>query len=440
MRDTIYALSSGHPPAGVAVIRISGPGVRFGLETVAGSVPAPRWAKLSDIRDGAGQLLDQGLVIFFPAPHSFTGEDVAELQIHGSRASISAVLAALSEISGFRPADAGEFTRRAFENGRMDLTAVEGLSDLIRAETESQRKQALSQAGGHLRLLYEGWARRLTHARAMIEAEIDFSDEEDIPGSVADRVWPDMQALAGEIQQHLKGARAGEIVRSGFQIALVGAPNVGKSSLLNALAQRDVAIVSDVPGTTRDVIQTRLDIGGYLVLLMDTAGIRASDNPVELEGMRRTLLTAESADLVLELRSLGDGVPEVANEALAPERLIVWTKSDLVDNEAFEHPDIGLLVSSKTGHGLDALLHAVADRLSRLDQSSDGSLPTRERHRILLKDCLKEVQAAVDGVDVPIEIRSELLRVASGTLGKITGSVDVEQLLGVIFSEFCVGK
>jgi len=322
----------------------------------------------------------------------------------------------------------------------MDLTAVEGLSDLIRAETESQRKQALGQAGGHLRLLYEGWAKRLTYARAMIEAEIDFSDEEDIPGSVADRVWPDMQTLADEIKQHLAGARTGEILRSGFQVALVGAPNVGKSSLLNALAQRDVAIVSDVPGTTRDVIQTRLDIGGHLVLLMDTAGIRASDNPVELEGMRRTLMTAESADLVLELRSLIDRTETTPVDTLASERLVVWTKSDLVDNATLELPGTELAVSSKTGYGLDALLQSIAGRLSSLDQTSDEALPTRERHITLLKDCLKEVQAAVIGVDAPIEIRSELLRVASGALGKITGSVDVEQLLGVIFSEFCVGK
>lgn len=440
MRDTIYALSTGHPPAGVAIIRISGPKVRFGLETVIGTVPAPRHARLSNIRDETRQLADQGLVIFFPEPHSFTGEDVAELHIHGSRASIMAVLTALSEIDGFRAAEAGEFTRRAFENGRMDLTAVEGLSDLIRAETESQRKQALGQSGGRLKELYDGWAKRLTYARAMIEAEIDFSDEEDIPGSVADRIWPDMQKLAEDISQHLKGARVGEIVRSGFKVALVGAPNVGKSSLLNALAQRDVAIVSDIAGTTRDVIETRLDIGGHLVVLMDTAGIRTTEDLLELEGIRRTMMTAESADLVLELRSVDTRTQPQANHVISTEKLVVWTKSDLVEGGSSDRLSSDVMVSSKTGAGIDTLLELIGDRLSNLDQTIDEVLPTRERHIVLLKQCLQELQTAVAGEAGPVEIRSEQLRTASSALGKITGSVDVEHLLGVIFSEFCVGK
>ncbi|MDZ7601498.1 MAG: tRNA uridine-5-carboxymethylaminomethyl(34) synthesis GTPase MnmE [Hoeflea sp.] len=439
MRDTIYALSSGHPPAGVAVIRISGPGVRFGLETLTGSVPVARHAALADMKDGAGQLLDQGLALYFPEPHSFTGEDVGELQIHGSRASVMAVLAALSSLPGFRPAEAGEFTRRAFENGRMDLTAVEGLADLIRAETEHQRRQALGQAGGRLKQLYEGWARRLTYGRAMIEAEIDFSDEEDIPGSVADRIWPDLEALAGEIAAHLKGARAGEIVRNGFRVALVGAPNAGKSSLLNALADRDVAIVSDIPGTTRDVIEVRLDVGGHLVLLMDTAGIHDSDNPIELEGIRRTMTTAETAGLVLELRSL-EGAGGAMDAVLAPNRILVWTKSDLVEGALPDLPASGLVVSSKTGDGLDDLLAVISSRISEMDVARNDPLPTRDRHVLLLEECRMDLMAAVSGTGDPVEIRSERLRMAATALGRITGSVDVEELLGVIFSEFCVGK
>lgn len=441
MRDTIYALSSGHPPAGVAIIRISGPGVRFGLETVSGPIPEPRRVKLTDIRDASGCLLDQGLVVFFPGPHSFTGEDVAELQIHGSRASISAVLGALSGLPGFRPAEAGEFTRRAFEAGRIDLTAVEGLSDLIRAETESQRKQALGQANGGLRELYEGWATRLTYARAMIEADIDFSDEDDIPGSVADQIWPEVKHLIGEITDHLARARNGEIIRSGFRIALVGPPNVGKSSLLNCLAQRDVAIVSDVPGTTRDIIEVRLDIGGHLVVLMDTAGIRESEDQIELEGVRRSLMAADSADLVLELRNLYHPTEHPMDDSALPaDRLVVWTKSDLVDSDVSNFPDGDIAVSSKTGRGVEMLIGCISNRLSNLDIGESDALPTRERHSLLLNDSIRELQIAVDQCDDPIEIRSEHLRNAAISLGEITGSVDVEQLLGVIFSEFCVGK
>ena len=439
MRDTIYALSTGQPPAGVAVIRISGPAARFGLETVTGSVPPARLARFCAIRNSAGELLDQGLALFFPAPRSFTGEDVAELQIHGSRASVSAVLAALSALEGFRLADAGEFTRRAFENGRMDLTAVEGLADLIRAETESQRRQALSQSGGRLKDLYEGWATRLTRARALIEADIDFSDEDDIPGSVADSIWPDIRLLAEEIGRHLAGARAGEIVRSGFRVALIGPPNVGKSSLLNCLAQRDVAIVSDMAGTTRDVIEVRLDIAGHLVLMMDTAGIRGSENSVELEGIRRSLLAAGDADLVLELRSLtGSEPPSAEIPDLYRDRLLVWTKADL--KETAGTPAAGIAVSSKSGAGIDTLIAAIAERLDALDAGMEDAVPTRERHILLLKECVVELVAALAEAEAPLEIRSERLRAASYALGKITGTVDVEHLLGVIFSEFCVGK
>tara|TARA_R110002012_G_scaffold320380_1_gene543630 strand:- start:57994 stop:59157 length:1164 start_codon:yes stop_codon:yes gene_type:complete len=385
--------------------------------------------------------LDHGLVLFFPGPKSFTGEDVAELQIHGGRASVSAVIDCLSRLSGYRLAEPGEYTKRAFENGRMDLTAVEGLSDLIRSETEAQRRQALGQTDGRLRDIYEDWARRITHARAMVEAELDFSDEEDIPGSVTDRIWPAMEKLRSELSDHLLLARSGEIVRDGFRVALIGAPNAGKSSLLNALAQRDVAIVSDVPGTTRDIVEVRLDIGGHLVLLQDTAGLRDSDDDVEQEGIRRSKDAALNADLVLELRDsrmLAEG--RFATSLIDTESLIVWTKSDLLDDLTFDIRDGEMLVSSKTGAGLDHLLYKVGQNVSKFQPGSGDVLPTRTRHVQYLRESLVELETAISSSTFPIELRSEYLRNAAVALGKITGRVDVEDLLGVIFTEFCVGK
>ena len=439
MRDTIFALSSGSPPAGVAVIRISGPAVRFGLETVVGNVPAARKAHLGHLRDDAGRVLDHGLILFFPGPNSFTGEDVAEFQIHGGRASVSAVLAVLSRLPGYRLAEPGEYTKRAFENGRMDLTAVEGLSDLIRAETEAQRRQAVGQAEGAMKQLYESWASRITHARAMVEADLDFSDEEDIPGSVTDRIWPEMAGLTAEIAGHLSLARAGEIVRDGFRVALIGPPNAGKSSLLNALARRDVAIVSDIPGTTRDIVEVRLDIDGHLVLLQDTAGLREARDEIEKEGIRRSVAAAATAGLVLELvdiRKAGDspgiGLPQDVRS------IKLWSKSDLLREESV--PGNGLRVSSKTGNGIDVLLAEIGKCIAEAKGNTGEVLPTRERHVHYLRICHRELATAVAGVALPIEVRSEFLRNAAVALGRITGSVDVEELLGVIFSEVCGGK
>ena len=398
-------------------------------------------AKRCEIRDKNGRLLDRGLCLFFPGPRSFTGEDVAELHIHGSRASVSAVLAALSDFEDYRLADPGEFTRRAFENGLMDLTAVEGLSDLIRAETETQRRQALDHADGSLARLYDGWAKRLTHARAMIEADIDFADEEDVPGSVADRIWPEIITLTKEIENHIDGARSGEIIRSGYRIVLIGAPNAGKSSLLNYLAQRDVAIVSEWAGTTRDVIEVRLDISGHLVLLSDTAGIRDSENPVELEGIRRSMSVADAANLVVEVKSLVDGGGGTLDGITKlADRVVVWTKSDLVEGPATELPVDGIVVSSKTGDGIDALIALISARIDELSDLRTATVPTRERHVVLLKTCLRELNMAVGDLQAPLEVRSEYLRSASHHLERITGASDVEHLLGVIFSEFCIGK
>lgn len=441
MRDTIFALSSGAPPAGVAVIRISGSGTRFGLETIAGFVPEPRIAKLAKLRDQAGVLLDHCLVLFFPGPASFTGEDVAELQIHGGRATVATVIESLSLIPEFRLAEPGEFTRRAFENGRMDLTEVEGLSDLIRAETEAQRRQALDQADGRLRSLYEDWARRITHARAMIEAELDFSDEEDIPGSVSDVIWPRIAEVAGAVEKHLAGARSAELVRNGIKVALIGAPNAGKSSLLNALAKRDVAIVSEVAGTTRDIVEVRLDIGGHLVLLQDTAGIRESEDSVEKEGIRRSRAAAEAADLVLELRDVtefGSGLDDSFGDFEC--KLRVFTKADLAEKPHTSDISDGVVVSNVTGDGIDLLIARIAEVVSQLQLRPGEVLPTRTRHQQHLSSCLSELNAAIEGRYHPVELRAEFLRNAAHYLGRITGNVDVEDLLGVIFSEFCVGK
>jgi len=399
-------------------------------------------ARLATLRDRSGLLLDRGLVLYFPGPASFTGEDVAELQIHGGRASVAAVIDCLSELPGYRLAEPGEYTKRAFENGRMDLTAVEGLSDLIRAETETQRRQALGQADGVLKDLYEDWAKRITHARAMVEAELDFSDEEDIPGSVSDRIWPAMKDLAEEITNHLASARAGEIIRDGFRIALIGAPNAGKSSLLNALAQRDVAIVSDIAGTTRDVVEVRLDIAGQLVLLQDTAGIRESDDGIEQEGIRRSKAAAESANLVMELRDARTATADREDVFRLTDKstLVVWTKSDLVDSSMPETSSGELLLSSVTGEGVDLLLSRIEKEIAEVYAVPGEVLPTRTRHKQYLTICLRELMAAVDGGSIPAELRTEYLRNAANALGRITGKVDIEDLLGVIFSEFCVGK
>ncbi|OJU86366.1 MAG: tRNA uridine-5-carboxymethylaminomethyl(34) synthesis GTPase MnmE, partial [Shinella sp. 65-6] len=299
--DTIFALSSGGLPSGVAVIRLSGLQSREVVARMCGTVPAPRHAALRSIRDRNGDVLDEGIVLFFPGPHSFTGEDSAELQIHGGRATVKAVLAALAEFEGMRAAEAGEFSRRAFLNGRMDLVEVEGLADLIAAETEIQRRLAAEQASGGLSRLYDSWAKRLTHARAMIEAELDFADEDDVPGSVASQIWDDMHALQQDILNHLADARVGEIARDGLKVVIAGPANAGKSSLLNYLAKRDIAIVTDIPGTTRDVLHVDLDISGFAVRLYDTAGLRETEDIVEQEGIRRTWLSMAEAHLVLLL-------------------------------------------------------------------------------------------------------------------------------------------
>lgn len=438
--DTIYALSSGGLPSGVAVVRVSGSQVRLICLDVCGSVPRARQARLLPIRKRNGELIDTGLVIFFESPKSFTGEDCIEFQLHGGRAVVNSVLDTLSGFENTRHAEPGEFTRRAFDAGKLDLVEVEGLADLISSETEMQRRLAIEQSSGGHTAIYMDWARRLLHARAMIEAELDFADEGDVPGSVADQVWADMENLKAEIRRVLDSMPLGQIIRDGLNVVIYGAPNAGKSSLLNALSQREIAIVTPVPGTTRDVLSVDVNIGGYLVHLKDTAGIRTTNDVVEIEGIRRANDALLSADLILHLVDLS---VSAGNEDLLVETdlsvMRIGTKRDVrLPTGAGQAVDIE--ISVKTGEGIDSLMKRISSHIESRLQSCSGSILSRKRHEQHLLSAEAAIAGAIGGVDVPLEIRAEFLRDAGNSIGRITGRVDTEMLLGVIFSEFCIGK
>ncbi|KZM51198.1 tRNA uridine-5-carboxymethylaminomethyl(34) synthesis GTPase MnmE [Labrenzia sp. OB1] len=449
MAETIYALSSGAVPSGVAVIRVSGLMTGEIVDALCGRVPEPRKAMLARLRDPKTQdILDEALVLYFKGPASFTGEDVAEFQCHGGRAVVSRLLGVLGSFETCRPAEPGEFTRRAFHHGRMDLTEVEGLADLIAAETDGQRKQALRQMGGALGSLYEGWRKRLIHMRAMIEADFDFADEEDVPGSVADEVWAGAAELHEEITDHLARSRSGERLRSGLQVVLMGAPNAGKSSLLNGIAGRDVAIVTEEAGTTRDVIEVHLDLGGYPVTLADTAGLRATDGIVEREGIRRAEQKGREADLILWAVE-PDGVPADDPEAGLPVDLRavipVWTVHTKADLETLPKQDSSgtseeIPCSIRNANGLVPLLSRLTHFAEEMISVGEAPLATRDRHRHYLGACLSGLQTAVEAQHLPSELRAEDLRRAADALGRITGRIDVEDLLDVIFRDFCIGK
>lgn len=429
--ETIFALASAAGRAGVAVVRVSGPGAGAALAALAGGLPLPRTASLRTLKS-QDEEIDQALVLWFPTPHSFTGEDVAEFHVHGGRAIRERLFDALAAL-GARPARSGEFSRRAVEHGRLDLTQAEAIADLVDAETPAQLRQALRQYDGALADLYEGWRAALIGTLGRAEAAIDFSDDgvgEMEFQAARDRAMEISQA----IQAHMDDHRRGEALREGLKLAIIGPPNAGKSSLINALARREAAIVSDIPGTTRDVIELRLNLGGYLVQVADTAGLRDTRDAIEAEGVRRALAQAGLSDLVLLLR---DGtVPYTDYPGVTPD-LLVWNKSDL---PGFQKRD-GISVSLKSGEGLSDLIAAltamVAERLETKDQAP---ALTRPRHREALTQALESLRHALTApLDQP-ELFAEDLRLALRAIGRITGRVDVEELLDSVFRDFCIGK
>ena len=492
--DTIFALSSGRGPAAIAVIRISGARAGDALKALGVKIPEPRKAGLARVRNpdplADNEIIDEALALWFPAPHSETGEDVAELQLHGGRAVIAAVLAALGRIEGLRPAEAGEFTRRAFENGKLDLTAVEGLADLVMAETQGQRRQAFRQMKGLLGGRAESWRQRLIQALALVEARIDFSDEADVPDNLLAPALIIARELETEIATALADGGRGERLREGLVVAIAGPPNAGKSTLLNLLAKREAAIVSPYAGTTRDVIEVHLDLAGWPVTLLDTAGIRDTEDPVELEGVRRARARAVAADLVLWVVDSRDspnsGTDTTANEAEStgkaesrPPTWLIRNKIDLIEGKT-QRSEPGLLdiaiseavfdpnkplknmvknelthkteseptktelifnLSAVTGEGFDQLLAQLARHAEGFLAGAEQAVVTRGRHRRALEEVLAALRRAQGGdVASHEDLLAEELRIAARALGRLTGRVDVEDILDVIFRDFCIGK
>ena len=427
--DTIVALSSGAPPSGVAVIRISGPLTSNVLEYLSIQTPEPRRLTLVPLAV-SGERIDTGLVAWMPGPNSFTGEDTAELQVHGSPAVVRTLIRSIGTLPGVRLAEAGEFTRRAFLNGKLDLTEVEGLGDLIAAETETQRQQAVARLGGGLSGMIAGWRETLLDARAEIEARLDFSDEGDVSDAVPASVLAAVERLSGELRQAIESVGRGRIVREGLRVALAGPPNVGKSSLLNALSKSDLAIVSDEPGTTRDVREVALDLGGRLVVLVDMAGLRPTESRAEAEGVRRAEAEIARADLILWLLA-----PDVDSlEPPVQEPLwTVGTKSDLGALRA------RYVLSVRENAGIDELLAALEDFAA--DAAGGGAPALLSRERDL--QALQSAQAAVDSFlseGAADEIAAEHLRQASLALERLLGRIDTEQVLDRLFAAFCIGK
>lgn len=442
--STIFALSSGAGRAGVAVIRVSGPAARVVASGMAGREVGDRAAALRSImHPTTGALIDRAVVVFFAGPRSETGEDIIELQVHGGRAVVAATLEALATMPGCRMAEPGEFARRAFENGKIDLLEAEGLADLIEAETEAQRRAALAQAGGAQSRLYHGWRARLIECAALTEAAIDFSDEGDVSDGAFQAARRQVAPIQDEIIAHLNDGQRGEILRDGFRVVLAGPPNVGKSSLLNALAQRDVAIVSAIAGTTRDVLDVNLDLSGVRVIVSDTAGVRETGEAVEQEGIRRTLARARAADLVVWLTEANSEPAPLPGGLVGEGRLVVRavTKADLLSPSGRANlPTGALLVSVLSTDGLSALVDFVSREA--LTAAGDSAAPavTQARHRQALEAAVASLADFLAGSAADVELRAEDLRRAAFALGRITGRVDVEDVLGAIFGRFCIGK
>jgi tRNA modification GTPase len=440
--DTIFAVSTAPGRAAIAVIRISGPHAGDVLRVLTGSVPPARRAALRLLNHPqTGATLDQALVLYFAGPYSETGEDIAELQVHGGRAVVAAVLDALEMIPGCRSALAGEFARRAFDNGKLDLTAAEGLIDLIDAETDEQRVQALRQASGELYRLYQSWREILIHAQALVEAGIDFSDEADVGVNAFKQAKSRIVSLRATVAAHLDSSQRGEILRDGFRVVIVGPPNVGKSSLFNALAQREAAIVSEEAGTTRDVIEIRLDLGGVPVVVNDTAGLREDAGAIEREGIRRAYAWAKTANLIIWLVDVAAPVWELP-EGINPKAdiLRVLNKIDRVDGVIGRGQDQALRISASRGDGMEALIEAIVTKAKAAMGSGTDPVPTQPRHREHLRICLGHLDTFLGGSEDQFELRAEDLRQAAVSLGRLTGRVDPEDVLDQIFSRFCIGK
>ncbi|MBM3535015.1 MAG: tRNA uridine-5-carboxymethylaminomethyl(34) synthesis GTPase MnmE [Alphaproteobacteria bacterium] len=441
----IYALATPPGRAALAVIRLSGAGVREAIEALVGHLPVPRMATVATFSEpgrsdrlGSGTI-DRGLVLWFPAPSSYTGEDGAELQLHGGRATVAAAAEALGRL-GLRAAEPGEFTRRAFRNGKLDLTQAEAIADLTEAETAAQRRQALRQLDGAFGALVEGWRRRLLAAAAQIEATLDFSDE-DLPAGVEEKVLTELLLLRNDISSYLGRQTRGERLREGIRVAILGPPNAGKSSLLNALAQREAAIVSAVAGTTRDVIEVHLDLGGVPVILADTAGLRDATDAIEAEGVRRATLWAKGADLRVVVGAADDWsalyAPAVRGVVNAT-TIVVGNKVDLAPTPPFWDGLPVLPVSVKSNDGIDTLLDRLASETSGLAGESAEPALTRARHRQALSACIGAIDRALETPD-PV-LRAEELRQSIQGLGRITGRIDIEEVLDELFRSFCIGK
>ncbi len=442
--DTIFALATAPIKSGVAIIRISGEAAANCASVVTKkSLPKPRLAQLSKFYNPAnGELIDEGVILWFPAPASFTGEDVVELHTHGSLAVINEIFSVLSSIKGVRMAEPGEFSRRAFENNKMDLTEAEGLADLIDSETKAQAKQALLQKQGHLKILYEEWRSNIIKILAHVEAYIDFPDEE-IPTDVVEQITGNVGNLIKSIETHLNDNRRGERLRSGLSVVILGAPNVGKSSLINCLARRDVAIVSDIAGTTRDIIEVHLDLKGYPVVLVDTAGIREKADLIEKEGIRRAIERSENADLKIVMFDAKDfpSVDIKTRKMIDSNSIVVINKVDegrkiAIPKELSDYKPISISVNEKSG--IDNLLNCLENKAIKAMEVSSAPVITRQRHRALLQDsllCLKSFDLNKD-----IELVAEDLHGAASAIGKITGHIGVEDILDVVFSSFCIGK
>ena len=448
MRDTIFALATAPGRAAVAMVRLSGPKAGEALAALAGGTPSPRTARLRRLTAPGGGVIDRALVLWLPGPGSYTGEDSAELHLHGGQAVVEAALAALSAL-GLRPAEPGEFTRRAFENGRLDLTQAEAVADLVDAETDAQRRQALEQLGGALGRRHEAWRAELVDALSVLEAGIDFPDE-DLPVDVASRARPPLERLATALDDALVDAERGERVRTGLRIALIGAPNAGKSRLFNALLGRDAAIVTAAPGTTRDVIEAPLILGGFKAVLADMAGLRATSASIEAEGVRRARAWAEGAGLRLwvvdasgrsgawreaeDLVRAGDIL--VLNKADRPagkDRAAVLERAQALDLETLE-------VSALKGEGVERLLGQLAARASQAASGGEFPAATNARHRALLAEAREHVGRALAALDDGAELAAEDVRLAARALARVTGRIDPEDVLGRIFASFCIGK